>query len=336
MIERDRGVGGARGGVQITIDPALAEAVVEARLQGPGDLLRHRLRLEMRRSADRLYRETAGREREAAFQALYHSTFNRLGHVDTLRRSLREFSILRSGLGELVVMCARRAFDEGTDLPAQPPTGNAPRRAILRIRPARFADKSDLQTFLRFTWLQLSDLLDPAFGYEGENPPAQRSPAEARLLVEAYGLLWALYTQVRMRRRGWSSVAGANALAQAQRSLLGPKQADEARTILERVTGAETLTHQELLALAGRSRVAARRGQAHAIEVCALCRFASADVRAVDALSECVQSVLRLEYPDAEDGVCGHCAERLELLAVTGPAGESVRSERTGDVICRT
>ncbi len=301
-------------GISLAIDPALAEAAVEDRLQGPSDLLQKRMLLEFRRAADRIYQGTPARDREAAFRDLYGSLFSRLGYERSLTQSLREFPALHDAVCALVVVRAGRAAEEGTDLSGRPRSELGPRRAILRIRPERFLDEAGLRAFLRFNWIQLGDLTDPRFGYEGGDLPGELSPAEARLMLEAYGLVWALYTDARMRRR-WAGPSASVDMASAVARLVGRAGPETAQAILDRVTGPEVLTHQELLANAAHLRAAARRGQSRAIETCALCRFASADVQPLDEVPEPARTAVAQEYPAAEGGVCGHCLERLVILS---------------------
>ena len=303
----------------LQVDPGLAEAAVEARLRGPGDLLQKRLAVRYRRAADRIYGSDEGRAREAAFREVYAGLFDDLGYQDALRSALAAFPALTRGLQELVVTTAKGRTDEGSDLAAGHGETRPKPAAVLRMLPHRFLDGPALDAFLRFNFWQIQDLLNPAFGFDGRGLPYDTVPAEARLVLEAYGLLWALYTGHRLQARGWAVPAEHASLRQDLRHMVGPGGQDVADAVLSRIDTETALTHDALLGLARELRAAARVGRVRRIEVCDLCGFASVDVRPLSQVDQAARDMIAAEYPDRGDLVCGHCAERMALLAP--PAG---------------
>ncbi len=299
------------------IDPLVAEGAVEARRQGPPDALQKRLEADFRRLAGKIYSETTEANREEAFENLYRSLFARLGFEESLRRTAREFPALTGHLDEIVVVAARGDRDEGSDLSSRRGAG-APRRAVLRVRPARLADPPRAAPFLRFSWLQLADLCDPDFGFTGEEPAGELHPTEHKALLDAYSLLWGVSAGARLRVRGFAAPAEdlgrRERLSQIHSRLSQGALRDQVAGVLD---GAMA-RHGELLALAEKLREHLRM-EGGIARICTLCRFPSQRTLAREEIPPGPgRDGLLQDYPDLEGAVCSHCLERYELVAMEG------------------
>jgi hypothetical protein len=115
-----------------------------------------------------LYELRDPREREAAFLAHALLAF-RAQHLDEpLTAALEGCPAARERLDVLAVRRARRSKEEGAELyRSATPVGSAsPTRAVLALKPERFADLERLHEHVRRELLFIDDMLDPAFEYD--------------------------------------------------------------------------------------------------------------------------------------------------------------------------
>lgn len=290
-----------------------------------------RLALEYRRGADRIYETVSGDEREEAFRALYATLFARWGCQQWIEASLADFPELHGRIEEVVFLAVHRARDEGADLSTKCETREGPHAGVLRVLPSRFGAEADLRVFLRFNWLQLADLTDPGFAYTGDTSGLADHPTEVRVVLDHYATLWALYTDVRLVARGWPAPAEHADRRAVVAALAEALDTPQARARYERLLDAGALAHDDLVQLSLAMRDAARRRDAKGIRVCALCRFPSADTAPLDNVSDEVRAAIAAEYPTVRGAVCGHCAERMALLALVAGGPQLAASSDKGD-----
>jgi hypothetical protein len=156
-------------------------------------------RARFRWERDRLYGTASQDEREARFDELHGRWFVNLGLDRPLHLVLAEKPVLlRLTRGCRV---ARAARDELADLaPAEPGDGTAPAVRI-RLRPESFLDPVRLAVLLRHEFEHVSDMVDPAFGYETELPQGA-GPSHDDLIRERYRAVWDASIDGRLFHRG--------------------------------------------------------------------------------------------------------------------------------------
>jgi len=315
--------------MEIHYDPLLTEAVVLqeiCRRQEAGDPTLFR---EYHVAADPLYHRRP-EARNAAFQRLHEQFFNTLGFPELLRTELHEFPSIESQASEVVVALAAGSHEEGADLSLEEANGNGQpaKRVGIRLMADRFLDLPALHRYLRHELLHVVDLLDPAFGYEGEIRLAVTSPAEENIIRNRYRLLWCLSIDARLECAGGEPLAYRDSHRRefdAQYQKFSPTIRD---AIFERLWQPEPLSHSLLLQMATGSeallRLAGDTGSTGSEtprtvllpgSPCPLCRFPSyhfvEDHNALGALVTGIQQ----DFPNwrIDDGLCERCLEGYAL-----------------------
>ncbi|MCC7012933.1 MAG: hypothetical protein IT454_10255 [Planctomycetes bacterium] len=152
---------------RIEIAPELVEEAVFL-LQRDADRrgdLRATLWLEQR---EPLYELRDPREREAAFLAHALLAFRTLHLDEPLSVALEACPAARERLDVLAVRRARRTKEEGAELYSSATSARAtsPTRAVLALKPDRFAELDRLHEHVRRELLFIDDMLEPAFEYD--------------------------------------------------------------------------------------------------------------------------------------------------------------------------
>lgn len=309
--------------VAFEFEPLLIETVIESRMRSATDRMAKRLEKDYRRHAEDIYSASADEtDRETGFRSVYKTLFKKLDYPGFFAESLEPFPLLTRRLDKIVVFNARHKRDEGADLPAAGPEKAASVRAALHIMPQRFADDTALDTFLKFNWLQLQDLLDPAFGYTGDAVFQGRHPAEVQQLANVYSLLWALYASHRMHLNGWPVDDGYAAHVDAIEQLVGSELAPQFQPWL---SDRKPVSHARLAELAVKFQEKRRNTASGVVARCDLCRFPATNLTVIDGLSDGgLLRALGTFYPKARGAVCPHCRERLEIMIETLEAGKRV------------
>jgi hypothetical protein len=183
----------------IVYDARLVEQVV---LEAAGRLAPEAAR-SFHAERERIYEVANLEQRELRFRALFDEWFRRLALGRPLEVALAETPLVLQRAQACRVARAARSRDEGADLfdleqdvvldeRASPGDGAlAPRRVVfVRLRSQSFMDAAKLLALLRHEFLHLADMLDPAFGYQRELPPAEAGPAHDQLVRSRYRVLW--------------------------------------------------------------------------------------------------------------------------------------------------
>ncbi len=159
-----------------------------------------------RRERDRIYDLVDADAREAEFRAFHMRWFARLD----LHRAIEDIVGGREDtLGGVDACRVSRAIvrrDEGADLldpsPASERNGVARPTLALRLRPPSLLDPVSLHTFLAHELMHVSDMLNPAFGYDRTLPPSDDGPSSDNILRDRYRVLWDVTIDGRLARRG--------------------------------------------------------------------------------------------------------------------------------------
>jgi hypothetical protein len=270
-----------------------------------------------RRERDRLYDLIDTDRREAEFRAFHLRWFARL----ELHRAIEDIVSAREDILRCVGACrvsraiARR--DEGADLlapsPASASNGDARPTLALRLRPPSLLDPASLGSFLEHELMHVSDMLDPAFGYERSLPASDDGPSSDNILRDRYRVLWDVTIDGRLARRGRADPTVRETRRQEFAATFAMLGDDEPRLFDDWFDRIEP-THRALVAFAQAPGGAGGTSTADSGR-CPLCHF---PVAALDArpggLSAAAQAIVRDEYPAwrPEQGLCAQCLDLYE------------------------
>jgi hypothetical protein len=316
--------------MKIDYDPLLTEAVVLmeiVRRREAGDIGLFR---EYHVAADPLYHRPP-EAREAAFRDLHRAHFAKLGFAGLVESQIAQCSRIQDGASEVLVALAAGSHEEGADLSLEGTgtNGQPVTRVGVRLRAQRFLDVGGLRRYLRHELLHVVDLLDPDFGYEGEQRLALGSPIEENLVRGRYRIFWCLSIDARLDAAGEEPLAHRDARRKEFEAEYRkfPPLAREA--IFERLWRPEPRSHRRLLDMAMDSRTLLHlAGDLPELDPemirpgplpgspCPLCRFPSYHfVEGQNILDHALVAEIRQDFPDwrLDDGVCERCLEVYAL-----------------------
>jgi hypothetical protein len=240
--------------MHIELDPQLLEAVVFLEIRRREQLGEQATYRDYRGRVDALYDLSADDEgRDIAFRDVHADFFERLGFGQAIRGYIEEFPLLRQELDRITFLKARSRREEGADLFVRLDEGGGGlhhRTAVLHLRAETFLDTDKLSILLRRELYHVSDMVEPAFGYEPNLGDTGESIAQENLIRDRYRVLWNLYIDARLARAGRAPAA----ILQQPQSLLerafDSLGEQNTKAIFETVSNATSLTHSDLLALA--------------------------------------------------------------------------------------
>ncbi len=244
--------------MHIELDPQLLEEVVFQEVRRREQIGEQTLFQDYRDRVDALYDLPEDDDRETAFRDVHAEFFNRLGLEQMLRDCLNEFPILYQKLDRIDFMKALTRKEEGAELFVRRDHAEGDRLhrvAVLRLRAEVFLDAERFYTLTRRELYHVSDMVDPAFGYEPDlgDAAGDGDIAQENLVRDRYRVLWSLYIDCRLVDAGRSPAT----IVQQGRSPLDEAFAGfgdrHVNAIFKTVSNAKPLTHSDLLALA-RSR----------------------------------------------------------------------------------
>ncbi len=310
--------------MRFSFDPGLTEAVVlreiERREQG-GD---PSLFTAYHEHADRIYEFCRAEERRPEFEKLHEKFFRILGFADVIEEAFEEFPELKSKVREVFVGSAISRNEEGADL-------SRDLQIIgIKIRIERFEHLGALKGFLRRELLHVCDMLDEQFGYFPSDVLGSMSGAEQNMIRERFRLLWDIYVDSRLVRRGRGS-AGWRELRLLEFAALYRKLPERLRlSIFDRLWQAERLTHAELLEMARDLNKLAEKAEGCEKPMldlpekekmlmpgapCPLCRFPT--YAWSNELTVEIIKLIKQDSPawEPEQGACERCVELYSLKA---------------------
>lgn len=297
------------------ICPAYAPDLVEEavllaeRAMSTGD------RRAFRRERDRIYELSDSEAREASFCALHQQWFARLELHRIVEQLVRDQADITDRVADLRVLRAVTRREEGADLMDRAVPGRVGGQPLLllRLRPATLLEPDALRALLGHELTHVSDMLDPAFGYQRSLPPSDDGPSSDNIMRDRYRVLWDVTIDGRLTRAGlcgdgvraarWQEFA-------ATFSMLGEGSRAAFDDWFDRIPP----THAALAAFArapgGTAGTSVGGGGR-----CPLCRF---PVGSLDEqprrLSEAAQAIIRSDYPtwSIEQGLCSQCLDLYE------------------------
>jgi hypothetical protein len=300
--------------MKLLFDDDLVEGVVRLCAAGQrADLASLQIR-RFHAERERCYQVLDPDERATAFARVHWSWFAEWGFEKFLAGVLARFPALDGKLTALAFRKARGRHDEAAELYCD---ADQRRRAIVSLRPERFADDAALARFLHHELAHLADMVDEEFAYSPELGGAGRTASQLRLVRERYRLLWSVSIDGRLTRRGLTTVAD-----EAQRRT----EFDQAFTFLVETRRAELFaalwsgwlaTHQALLEIAADPRDLHDQHVQVPGAQCPLCGFAAFQWSDGGKLRPAAQARIRAEFPGWREGeaICARCAEMYDAIA---------------------
>lgn len=205
-----------------------------------------------RAKVDPLYeKESDQEERNIQFQDVHEEFFRKLGLEQRLFGLIAEFSALHTGLAAIIFVKASSRKEEGAELFVQPEKNEAEgRTAVVKLRAELLLEIEDLALVLRKELAHISDMVDPAFGYEPSLGETGEDIARENLIRDRYSLLWQVYVDARLQRQGKLSKNVLDVHRKMIRRAFASHKSSEAYKLLNKVWGSSKLKHSDLLNLA--------------------------------------------------------------------------------------
>ena len=299
--------------MQLQYDPNLIEQTIfQAARHDPN------LEAELHRATDPLYELADEGEKDARFRDVYQALFRRLELDRLVPGLLAERPHLERAVGRCIVREAPAARKETAELyvkQAENDPGPATRTIIIQICPASLLEPSGFIPRTRRELLQISDMIDPRFGYRKESL-AGGQPRE-NLIRDRYRVSWDVYAEGRLAQEDQGDEEAIRSLGLAFQRVFPGHPATRTARAFERVSEANNLTHDRILEWAEsppllfeEEDVRPGGGPPVGGQACPVCGFATHDWFDVDD-STGIRSAVRRDFPhwNPTQGICRQCAE---------------------------
>ncbi|MCC7417463.1 MAG: hypothetical protein IT176_10020 [Acidobacteria bacterium] len=265
-----------------------------------------------RRQRDRIYRELEPDRREVRFQTLHLEWFRRLRLAAILEQTIEAHGAVLQRVRGCAVARARSNREAGADLVDASQAGSDTDRRpmlLLQVMPAALLDPAALAGWLQHELMHVSDMLDPAFGYQRTLPSSPDDPVAGNIVRDRYRVLWDVSIDGRLARAGRDIGAKRAVRAfefAATFRMLGDRLPEVFDDWFDRVQP----THGRILAVAGNP--GGRPVDAGRCPVCRLPTGAPFDSAA--GLTAPVEALVRANHPGwrAEHGLCLQCRDLYE------------------------
>lgn len=278
------------------LEPRLIEAAVLQATRG------HPRARAFHAERDTVYDILDPERREAAFETFHRRWFTRLALDGPFRETLGELPSVAGGCRRWLVAAAHGRRDQVADLLV---AEDVRPTLLVRVLAETVATPERLRRWLRRELLHVADMLDPAFGYEPTLPRGAAGGPRERVVRGSYRLVWDVYVDGRLMRRGMlpAAVRGER-LAEFRRAF--PHLEPRSEAAFDAFFEAASLTHAALLAFAAGGPDGAPLSR------CSLCDLPTRDFEpAPAALPDRVLTSIARDFPlwRPADGLCGRCAE---------------------------
>lgn len=184
------------------------------------------------------------------------------------------------------------------------------KRIFVGIQAARVLDLPVLGAFLRHELLHMADILDPHFQYSPNPVLGGESEMEDHLIRDRFRLLWDIYVDARLRRKGFLAIASEDRQKQDFQKAFRLWDQEKRKEIWQDLMSRKTYTQAELLGLCRDERLTRMIGEGGFR--CPLCHFPSYDP--MDTESEefnLTAAEVKRAHPhwQPSQGICLQCFE---------------------------
>jgi hypothetical protein len=193
------------------------------------------------------------------------------------------------------------AFDEQFNDQRRPPSSSSMGRRATPSLPF---------VFLRHEFTHLSDMLDPAFGYEPDTG-RPKHPSQERLIRERYRLLWDITIDGRLATRGQPPCAARDQHWTQFKRAYGFWEASTLEQTFDSLWSEKQPRHARLLELASDPRGLRFAHKPSPGALCPLCGFPTFHWIPEEQITTPVLEAVATEFPEwtPEQGICNRCCE---------------------------
>ncbi|MCC6793662.1 MAG: hypothetical protein IT366_00980 [Candidatus Hydrogenedentes bacterium] len=185
------------GSSYVQCDPQLVEMAVLAVVRGAP------MEREYQDAREACYEIEDTEARECAFAALNQEWFTRLRLAAPVLNALKDCPNVSARTARCILAPSFCARDECAELygHASNPSAGQPTLTI-RLRPESFARSDYVTRLLRHELMHISDMLEPAFGYDPSAAQFLTSDGVPTVIRDRYRVLWDTYIDGRLHHEG--------------------------------------------------------------------------------------------------------------------------------------
>ncbi|MBI2167040.1 MAG: hypothetical protein HYU34_02210 [Candidatus Omnitrophica bacterium] len=220
--------------IPLQFDPRFVEEMVSLRMEAEEE------------EGDRLLVKLFYQERDH----FYAKWFAEVGFEALFRGALDDFPGILETNPLIFVKRAWERKEEGAELYGQ----GSQKTVLIRLSAARMNGPVLLQSFLRQELLHIQDMLDPVFQYSPDLPLGGDNVAQDELIRQRFRLLWDIYAEGRMNRRGWRTLVPLEARRREFQGAFSFWTEQKRETAFRKLAGEAAWTQEGLLQLAKEGR----------------------------------------------------------------------------------
>ena len=251
-----------------------------------------------------IYKHTTIQERDFAFERLYREYFQKLRVREIFDNIIADYALLHRPDVTLFVKKVWSKGQEDTELFVN----GRSRTVCIALMANRILQPFCIQAILRHDLLRVSDMLDKNFQYTPHIILMGKSELENNLIKDRFRILWDMYIDIRLRKKGHSTIKLIDDYKKAFQKAFFFLKDDEREYVYSKLEGCETLTQIDLINWAQDARSIKTLGEGGLR--CPLCDFTcfkpvSNWSKETFAIAEAVKN----EHPrwTIEQGICPQC-----------------------------
>lgn len=195
------------------------------------------------REREKLYQDNCAKDRDAAFERLYEKYFDQVGLKSFFTQLVGDFPLLHQTNISLFVKRVWSKKEEVAQLYIQDDF----KTVYIALMARRVLEPDFLSGFLRHELLRVSDMLDPQFQYTPDIDLNGNDELEDNLIRDRFRIIWDMYIDARLRKKGFSTVTPVDAQKEEFRSAFFFFSEIEQQNILLKLKGCDNLVHIDLV-----------------------------------------------------------------------------------------
>jgi hypothetical protein len=259
---------------------------------------------EFHRERENIYQNTAAEERDQAFERFYKEYFHSLGVNEIFENIIAEFPLLHH---PSVILFFKKVWSKGQEDTELFVEGGL-KTVCAALMVNRILQPFCIQAILRHDLLRISDMLDPHFRYAPHINLAGKSELENNLIKDRFRILWDMYIDVRLRKKGYSTLKSVEDYKKAFQEAFFFLKDNERKYIYSKLEGCGGLMQIDLISWAQDVRSIKTLGEGGLR--CPLCDFTCYEpVRSWSHEALCIAEAVKEKHPQwtIEQGICPQC-----------------------------
>ncbi|MCA9405000.1 MAG: hypothetical protein KC684_00550 [Candidatus Omnitrophica bacterium] len=253
---------------------------------------------------ENIYQNTTTEERELAFETLYKEYLYKLKISEIFESIISKFVLLHQ---PNVILYVKKVWSKGQEDTELFVDGDL-RTVCIALMVNRILQPFCIQAILRHDLMRICDMLDPKFQYSPQIRLDGKSELENNLIKDRFRILWDMYIDIRLRKKGYSTLKSVEDYQKAfQRSFFFLKNS-EREYIYSKLEGCDDLMQIDMINWAQDARSIKTLGEGGLR--CPLCDFTCYEpikdwsdekLRVAEAVKE--------EHPQwtIKQGICPQC-----------------------------